>query len=128
MSKAIFKKLDEPDLQFFGFLGMEDSIRPEISTIVQEARNAGLHIVMATGDHQKTARYVGEQVGIYQDGDDLVDGLTFTELSDEELAKRLSHITLFSRVSPECKMRIITIYHQQGKIVASVIMNTIHFE
>lgn len=115
---AFFKKLVADDLQFLGFFGMEDSIRPEIKTIVKEARDAGLHIVMATGDHQKTARYVGEQVGIYQEGDDLVDGLAFEKLSDADLKKRLPAITIFSRVSPEYKMRIIKLYHQQGKIVA----------
>ena len=114
----LFKKLVNHDLQLLGFFGMEDSIRPGIEAIVQEARKAGLQIVMATGDHQKTALYVGKQVGIYQNGDDFVDGLVFEELSDTALADRLKNITIFSRVSPEHKMRIIKLYHQKGKIVA----------
>ncbi|MGB8367299.1 MAG: HAD-IC family P-type ATPase, partial [Candidatus Babeliales bacterium] len=113
-----FKKLVTHDLQLLGFFGMEDSIRPEIAAIVQEARDAGLKIVMATGDHQKTALYVGKQVGIYKPGDDFIDGLTLEKLSDADLMKRLPNITVFSRVSPEHKMRIIELYHQKGEIVA----------
>ena len=114
----MFKELIEHDLQFLGFFGMEDSIRPGIEKIVKEARKAGLQVVMATGDHQKTALYVGKRVGIYQDADDFVDGLAFEELSDAALADRLKNITVFSRVSPKHKMRIIMLYHQKGKIVA----------
>jgi len=114
----IFEELIESDMQFLGLLGMEDSIRPEVATIVKEARKAGLHVVMATGDHKKTALYVAKNTGIYRDIDDSVDGLAFEKLSDEELLNRLEKITVFSRVSPKHKMRIIALYHQKGKIVA----------
>jgi len=114
----IFKKLIKSDMQFLGLFGMEDSIRPEVATIIKEARKAGLHVVMATGDHKKTALYVAKKTGIYQEADNSVDGLAFEKLSDEELLNRLKKITVFSRVSPEHKMRIIDLFHQKGKIVA----------
>lgn len=115
---ALFKKLIADDITMLGLCGIEDSIRPEVSGIVKEARKAGLRVIMATGDHQKTALYVAKQVGIYQKGDDIIDGSEFELLSDEQLLARIEGVTVFSRVSPDHKIRIITTFHALNKIVA----------
>ena len=115
---AVFTQLVSHDMQLLGLSGIEDSIRPEVAGIVTQARNAGLMVIMATGDHQKTALHVAKQVGIYQKGDDIIDGPEFEKLSDDALLKRIEQVTVFSRVSPDHKVRIVTIFHQLNKIVA----------
>lgn len=101
-----------------GFAGIEDSIRPEVSTAIQDARNAGLSVVMATGDHHITALNVAKKVGIFREGDDSIDGSEFDHLSDEQLRTRINHTTVFSRVSAQHKMRIVQIFQKLGNIVA----------
>ncbi len=113
-----FKNLLKDNLKFVSFFGMQDSIRSEVRSVIEQTRNAGLHVVMATGDHKKTALYVAKKVGIYKKGDDSVDGSELDALSDKQLLARLDKITVFSRVSPEQKMRIIKLFHKEGKMVA----------
>ncbi len=112
------KQLLERDIAFLGLCGIQDSIRPEVRSMIEQARAAGLKIIMATGDHKKTAEYVAKQAGIYQEGDEIVDGVTFGQLTDDELLKRLDKITVYARVAPEAKVRIIDLFHRQGVIVA----------
>lgn len=106
------------DITILGFAGIEDSIRPEVSTAIDDARNAGLSIIMATGDHQITALHVAQRVGIFHEGDDYIDGSKIDALSDEQLLKRINNTTVFSRVSAHHKMRIIALLQKIGKIVA----------
>ena len=113
-----FKQLLNDDMQFLGFCGIQDSIRPEVNTIIKQARVAGLQVIMATGDHHKTAIYVAKQVGIYRPGDESITGTEFDQLSDEQLCKRLKKITVYARVSPEQKLRIIRLFNQIDNIVA----------
>ncbi len=113
-----YQALFETNVHLLGFAGIEDSIRQEVSTAIQDARNAGLSIIMATGDHQITALHVAQQVGIFKEGDDYIDGSEINNLSDEDLLKRIDHITVFSRVSAEHKMRIVQLLQRSGKIVA----------
>ena len=115
---VLFKQLISHEIEMLGLCGIEDSIRPEVAGIVVEARKAGLKVIMATGDHQKTALHVARQVGIYKNGDDIIDGIEFEKLSDEELLKRIEAVTVFSRVSPEQKTRIVITFHKLNKIVA----------
>jgi Ca2+-transporting ATPase len=86
---------------------------------VQQARNAGLRIVMATGDHTETALYVGRQTGIYQEkrGDETLEGKDFKNLEEEELNKKLLNTTIIARVTPQDKLDIIRAYHYKGIIV-----------
>lgn len=113
-----YQKLIESDIQLLGFAGIEDSIRTDIATVIQNARDAGLSIIMATGDHQVTALHVAKRVGIFRAEDDYVDGSEMDKLSDETLLKRMNNITVFSRVSPEHKMRIVQLLQKSKKIVA----------
>ncbi|MCX5922387.1 MAG: HAD-IC family P-type ATPase [Candidatus Dependentiae bacterium] len=113
-----FKDQVKTDLTILGVVGIQDAIRPEVAGVITQARMAGLRIIMATGDHQKTALRVAKEVGIFTEGDRAIDGSEFNCLSDEELVRALDHTTVYSRVSPENKLRIITMFHRLGKIVA----------
>ena len=113
-----FQKLLVTDIQLLGFAGIEDSIRPEVANVIQDARNAGLSIIMATGDHQITALHVAKRVGIFRADDDYIDGSEIDALSDQQLLERINHVTVFSRVSAQHKMRIVQILQRTGKIVA----------
>ncbi len=116
--RAQYEDLLANNVTFLGLAGIEDSIRSEVTPIITKARNAGLSIIMATGDHQQTALNVAKRVGIFREGDDIVDGSNIDQLTDEQLLVRLDHITVFSRVSAQHKMRIISLLQKSGKIVA----------
>ena len=113
-----FEQLVSHDLLFLGLCGIEDSIRPEAVHTINKARKAGFQIIMATGDHQRTALAIAKQVGIYKEGDDAIDGPEFDRLSDEQLKDVVINTTVFSRVAPEQKLRIIQALHAHGLTVA----------
>ena len=113
-----YQKYIETDITLLGLAGIEDSIRPEIKNVIQDTRNAGLSVIMATGDHQATALHVAQRVGIFSAGDKYIDGSEIDAMSDEKLLEIINHITVFSRVSPQHKMRIIQILQKSGYIVA----------
>jgi magnesium-transporting ATPase (P-type) len=113
-----YKNVVKHDLQFLGFCGIEDSIRPEVASVIKDARKAGLSVVMATGDHQRTAVHVAESVGIFRQGDECIDGSEIDALNDEQMRNKMNGVTVFSRVSPGHKMRIVTLMQQSGKVVA----------
>lgn len=106
-------------LELLGLCGMQDSIRPGINQLVQQARDAGLRVVMATGDHRETALYVGTQTGIFKKdrGDAVLEGKDFKNLEEKELNEKLLNTTIIARVTPEDKLAIIRAYHYQGIVV-----------
>lgn len=106
-------------VELLGVLGMQDAIRPHVNELVAQARKAGLRIVMATGDHLKTALFVGTQTGIYQEnrGDAILEGKDFQNLEEKELNEKLLTTTLIARVTPQDKLAIIRAYHYKGIIV-----------
>lgn len=114
----VYQQIINQDVHLLGFCGIQDSIRPEVREIIGQARDAGLQVVMATGDHKETALYVAKQVGIYRDGDELVDGEQLQQMDDKQLLDQLGRITVFARVTPQDKVRIISAFGKQGKIVA----------
>lgn len=105
-------------LVFVGFLGMQDSLRPEVFEAMSRAREAGIKVVMITGDHKITARAIGKQAGIYRDGDTILTGSEIEKMFEPELVEKLSSTTIFARVTPEHKMQIINAYKKRGEIVA----------
>lgn len=115
--RHLFEELVASDLQFLGLCGIQDSIRPEVRAVIEQVHNAGFHLIMATGDHKKTALFVASKVGIYKKGDDVIDGFEFDQLTDSELMERLDTTTVYSRVSPQQKMRIISLFHARNEIV-----------
>lgn len=113
-----FEHLIRKDIHFLGFCAIQDAIRPEVRSVIEQARSAGLKIVMATGDHKKTALYVAKSVGIFRPGDEIVNGREFEQASNHLLAKKLYNVTVYSRVSPKDKLRIIKQFRRHGDIVA----------
>lgn len=115
---AQYQKLLSTNVTILGMCGIQDSIRPEVQGIVEQARSVGLQVIMATGDHQKTAAYVAKKVGIYKPGDEIIEGTALQKMSDQQILDHLHKITVFARVSPQDKVRIIQLFHQQNKVVA----------
>ncbi len=106
------------NLNFISFLGMRDAIRPEAAQSIELAKRAGMKIVMITGDHKITAQAVARDVGIFQEGDKILAGSEIELLSDEGLNSIISKVSVFARVSPEHKLRIIQAFREAGEIVA----------
>jgi P-type Ca2+ transporter type 2C len=106
------------DLEFVGFCGLQDSIRSEVPAIITQARNAGITIVMATGDHHKTATHIAQQVGLYKEEDKSLDGVTFKNLSKAQLKNILPTTTVYSRLTPDDKLQLVKAFKAQGALVA----------
>jgi P-type Ca2+ transporter type 2C len=116
--KAWFENLVASGLEFQGLLGIQDSIRPEVARTIAQAREAGIRIIMATGDHKETALFVGKQVGLVQSGDSVMEGMEIEKLSEAEYEKILERTTIYARVTPRQKMDLVRALQRQGKIVA----------
>jgi Ca2+-transporting ATPase len=97
---------------------MQDTLRPEVHSAMSRAREAGIKVVMITGDHAITAESIAREAGIYREGDGVLTGLEIDAMSDTDLARVLYRITVFARVTPEHKMRIIKAYKVRGEVVA----------
>lgn len=108
----------ENDLIFAGFIGMTDPPRDEAADAVAECRKAGIKVVMITGDHALTAKAIAEQTGIYNDGSLVVSGTELDSMDEKILDSKLEDISVFARVSPEHKLKIVEAYKRKGKIVA----------
>lgn len=106
------------DLSFAGFMGMQDTLRPEVEGAMQRAQAAGVRVVMITGDHSITARAIARQAGIWHEGDETLTGADIEALTDEELAARIAHVSVFARVTPDHKLRIVCAFKARGEIVA----------
>lgn len=105
-------------LTFVGFLGMKDALRAEVSESVAHAREAGVRVVMITGDHRTTAEAIAREAGIYQEGDFVMTGDEVDSFPDSALSEKLAKVSVFARVNPEHKMRIINGYRARGEVVA----------
>ncbi|PIR82921.1 hypothetical protein COU19_03225 [Candidatus Kaiserbacteria bacterium CG10_big_fil_rev_8_21_14_0_10_56_12] len=106
------------DLVFVGFFGMQDILRPEVADAMSRAASAGIKVVMITGDYMLTACAIAQEAGIWQEGDELLTGAAIDDMSDDELKVRVAKVSVFARVTPEHKLRIITAYKNRGEIVA----------
>lgn len=109
---------DENNYTFLGLISMIDPPGVESAEAVKDCIMAGIKPIMITGDHKITASAIAKQIGILQEGDMAVTGLELDKMSDEELNKKLSHISVYARVSPENKIRIVDAWQNKGKIVA----------
>lgn len=107
------------DFIFAALVGIEDSPRPEVRTAIEEAREAGFRVVMITGDYRLTALAISRQAGIYKEGDEVLEGSEMDKLSDADLDRCIAgNVTVFSRVTPEHKLRIIESYRRLKERVA----------
>ncbi len=108
----------EKDLVFIGLQGMIDPPRPEVKEAVKECKEAGISTVMITGDHVITAKAIAKQLGILSDNSKVLDGQTLSEMNDKELDEIVNDVSVFARVSPEHKLKIVKALQNNGHIVA----------
>ena len=109
---------DEQGYVFIGLISMIDPPRPESVAAVADAKRAGIRTVMITGDHKVTTTAIAKRIGIFGEGDLAVSGPELEQMTDEELDRKLTHISVYARVSPEHKIRIVTAWQRRGQIVA----------
>lgn len=108
----------ESGLNFMGLVGMIDPPRPEAFEAVKTCRKAGIKPVMITGDHVVTASAIAKELGILQEGDLAISGAELSAMSDEELAEKVDRISVYARVSPEDKIRIVQAWQKKGHVVS----------
>ena len=109
---------DEQDLTFIGLISMIDPPRPEAVAAVADAKAGGIRTIMITGDHKVTATAIAKELGIFQEGDEALSGVELDQMDDAALDQRLEKISVYARVSPEHKIRIVDAWQRRGKIVA----------
>ena len=112
--------LVEQSLIFIGLSGMIDPPRPEVKAAIQEAKEAGIRPLMITGDHKTTARAIAERLGIIEPGDEAgaITGQELNALSDQELKDQVAQYSVYARVAPEHKVRIVKAWQSHDKVVA----------
>lgn len=108
----------ENGLTFLGLVGMIDPPRPECKVAVETCRRAGIKPVMITGDHIVTATAIAKELGIFNEGDKAITGAQLDEMSDKELDEQVKNISVYARVSPENKIRIVKAWQKKGEVVA----------
>ena len=106
------------NLTFVGFLAMKDVLRPEVKDAMDRAQEAGIRVVMITGDHKITAMAIAREADIYHDGDEILTGSEIDAMNNYELSDKLSRTTVFARVTPEHKLEIIKAFKKRGEIIA----------
>lgn len=109
---------NENDFIFLGLISMMDPPREESKAAVADAKRAGIKPVMITGDHKITATAIAKQIGIFEDGDIAMTGRELDAMSEEELDRKIKDISVYARVSPENKIRIVDAWQRRGSITA----------
>jgi Ca2+-transporting ATPase len=115
---ASLKNEDVSHLVWIGMAAMMDPPRPEARAAVQTAKRAGIRPVMITGDHRITAQSIARRIGIFDEGDEAITGMELDAMTDAELTRRLDRISVYARVSPAHKIRIVEAWQNRGHIVA----------
>ena len=108
----------EQELTYLGLSGMIDPVRPEVKAAIVECREAGIRPIMITGDHKDTAVAIGMELGILTDPSQAITGAQLNEISDEDFEKRVEEISVYARVQPEHKVRIVNAWKKKGMITA----------
>lgn len=108
----------ESKLIFIGLLGMIDPARPEVIEAVLKCNTAGIRPVMITGDHKNTALAIAREIGIYKDGDGAITGAELEKLNDEEFSENVARYSVYARVAPEHKVRIVKAWQKHNEVVA----------
>lgn len=108
----------EQQLCYLGLSGMIDPVRPEVIPAIRECREAGIRPVMITGDHKDTAAAIARQLGIIESADQAITGAELDEFSDRELDEKIEQYSVYARVQPEHKVRIVRAWKSKGKITA----------
>ncbi|MBQ6851273.1 MAG: cation-translocating P-type ATPase [Oscillospiraceae bacterium] len=108
----------EQGMVYLGLSGMIDPIRPEVKDAIVECNNAGIRAIMITGDHKDTAVAIANQLGILGEGQQAITGAQLNEMSDEQLNENIEKYSVYARVQPEHKVRIVSAWKSKGKITA----------
>lgn len=108
----------EQGLIFTGLLGMIDPARPEVIDAVAKCNTAGIRAIMITGDHKSTAMAIAREIGIYREGDVAITGTELEAISNEELKNNISRYSVYARVAPEHKVRIVKAWQSHNEVVA----------
>ena len=109
---------DEQEFTFLGLISMIDPPRPEAIQAVADAKQGGIRTIMITGDHKITATAIAKQLGIFQEGDQALSGVELDNMTDEQLDACLASVSVYARVSPEHKIRIVNAWQRRGNIVS----------
>ena len=123
LSEAEYNKAKDPrdvldNISFIGLIAMKDPIRSGVKEAIQIAKDAGIRTIMVTGDHVRTAMSVARNLGLRTGPSHVIEGKDLNELKDEELDSRLEDISVYARVEPEHKMRIIEAWQRKGEVIA----------
>ena len=123
VAKEDLKELGKPsyvenDLTFMALLGIDDPPREGVRDAVQELKNAGIKVIMITGDHKLTASYIAKEIGLLDQDSIVLDGAKLDKLSDEELKDIIDKVSVFARVRPDHKRRIVEVLKSKGHVVA----------
>jgi len=108
----------EQELCFLGLTGMIDPVRPEVKQAIEECRSAGIRPVMITGDHKDTAVAIARELGIITDASQAITGAELDAISDEDLPEAVKRYSVYARVQPEHKVRIVAAWKQNGAVTA----------
>ena len=108
----------EKELCFVGLVGMIDPVRPEVKPAIDECRSAGIRPIMITGDHKDTAVAIAMQLGIISDPSEAITGAELDEISDEDFDREVEKYSVYARVQPEHKTRIVNAWRKKGKVTA----------
>jgi P-type Ca2+ transporter type 2C len=123
VAKAHFKGAEFPgeqhdfDFEFIGLIGLADPVREGVREAIQECYGAGIRVIMITGDYPGTAQYIGRAIGL-KNPDDFITGDKLAEMTDEQLAKDIAHVSIFARVVPEQKLRLVKALKANHETVA----------
>ena len=107
-----------PPLTFGGMYGIQDGLREEVPEAIAQAQAAGIRVVLITGDHKITATALAREAGIYKEGHEVLTGEDMEAMSDIALSQRLDNVSVFARVTPDHKLRIIQAYKGRGEVIA----------
>ncbi|HCE30715.1 hypothetical protein A2778_03390 [Candidatus Daviesbacteria bacterium RIFCSPHIGHO2_01_FULL_40_24] len=106
------------DRKFLGLAGIADEVRAEVKDAIKQTKQAGIKVVMVTGDNELTAKAIGEEVGLLSDGDEILTGIQLTQLDEEEFLQIIGKVKIFARITPAQKLRIVRAYQLLGEVVA----------
>ncbi|MGL4950528.1 MAG: cation-translocating P-type ATPase, partial [Mycoplasma sp.] len=119
ISKSTISHKDENDFIFLGLIAMIDPPRPEVVEAIKECHLSGIKVVMITGDHERTAKAIGHQIGIYDEKKDwAMSGLDLSKVDEKILCQNIEKYSVYSRVSPEDKIKIVKAWQSKDKIIS----------
>lgn len=105
-------------LEYLGLIALSDPVRDEVPQALEHCRSAGIQVVLITGDHPETARSIAGQLGIWQPDQKVLTGVELDQMSDEDLEQAVAQTTVYARVTPEHKLRIVRCHQSQGSVTA----------